>query len=266
MRFIYTKTFVRIFLVFIAIATYIIADAFGYVGFVKGGFLKVYGAASGFVAAGTDKGKEILGALTTIKKLSYDNAVLNQKVDELSFENARLQSAKQENSALRRALEFEEASPFNLIAAEVKSIDPTGFSKTVLINKGEKDGVVVGQAVIAAPGILIGRILKAYPGSAEVTLITDPSMSISAEVADSQARGLIQGEHGLGLVFDLVTQNELIKTGDKILTSGLADDYPKGLLIGEITGIRSSASELFQKAYVTPAAELKSLKFLFVVL
>ncbi|MGE5392879.1 MAG: rod shape-determining protein MreC [Candidatus Saccharibacteria bacterium] len=266
MRFIYSKTFIRLFAGFVLVALYIIADAFGYVGVVKGAFLSAYGASAGLVAKVTDEGKDILGAIATIKRLSHENAVLSQKVDELSFQNARMQSAKQENAALRRAMEFKDDSQLNLLPAQVKSLDSTGFSKIVMIDKGERDGVNRGQAVIIAPGILVGRITKIYPNDSEVTLITDPSVSVSAEVADSQARGLVKGEHGLGLVFDLVTQNEVIKNGDKILTSGLSNDYPKGLLIGEITGIRSSSSELFQKAYITPAAELKSLKFVFVTI
>jgi rod shape-determining protein MreC len=67
------------------------------------------------------------------------------------------------------------------------------------------------------------------------------------------------------LIFDLVTQNEVIKAGDQITTSGLGNDYPPGLLVGEIVSIRSSTSELFQKAFVSPAAELRNLKFLFVI-
>ena len=56
------------------------------------------------------------------------------------------------------------------------------------------------------------------------------------------------------------------KTGDKVVTSGLSDDFPKGLLIGDVAGINSSSTELFQKAAVSPAADLRSLRFLFVVL
>lgn len=254
------------FAAFALVALYVIADALGYVGILKGGFLGAYGAASGFIADVTDRGRDTISALVTIRRLSGENAILSQKVDELSFENAKLQSAKQENHALRRALDFKDSSEFRLLSTQVETLDPTGFTKTILIDRGEKDGVMPGQAVVVAPGIIVGRIAKTYPGSSEVMLITDPKISISAEASDSQARGLVRGEHGLGLVFDLVTQNEVIKTGDRIMTSGLSGDYPKGLLIGEVTGISSSTSELFQKAFITPAAELRSLKFLFVVL
>ena len=123
----------------------------------------------------------------------------------------------------------------------------------------------INQPGVVAPGLLVGKITKLYPNSSEVTLITDPSIVINAEVVDSGARGLVRGEHGLGLSLDLVTQNELIKTGDEVITSGLSDDFPRGLLIGEVSGIRSSPTDLFQKAFISSAADLRSLRFLFVI-
>jgi rod shape-determining protein MreC len=197
--------------------------------------------------------------------LAKNNAELTQKIDELSFDNARLQSAKNENATLRRALNFKENVEYDMIPAEVRTQDPTGFSQIVILNKGQDDGVNLGQAVIVSPGILIGRVTKALKTTSEVTLITDPNMTINGEVADSGARGLVKGEHGISLILDLVTQNEVIKSGDKIITSGLSGDFPRGLLVGEINAIKTSSSELFQQAYVSPGTDLKNLSFVFAV-
>jgi rod shape-determining protein MreC len=265
MRFIYSKIFIRTFIVFLLIGGYIIADGLGYLSFFKGTFFKVYGGTTSAVSRLTGNAKDVLSTLATIKNLARDNATLNQRIDELSFENARLNQAKQENISLRRALSLTENSEFKLVAAEAQFLDPTGFARTITINKGETAGVQTGQAVIVAPGLLVGKVTKSYASNAEVTLITDPGLTINGEVVDSGARGLVKGEHGLGLIFDLVTQNEVIKSGDQITTSGLGNDFPKGLLVGEIVGIRSSTSELFQKAFVSPAAELRNLKFLLVI-
>jgi len=266
MRFIYTKTFRTAFVIFIAIALFVISDATGYNGLVKDAFNKSYGSAAAWVDKRADGVKDFFATVFTIKNLAKENAQLSQQIDELAFENARLLSAKQENATLRRALNFKDQSAFNLVPVEVKTSDPTGFSQTVVINRGEDSGITVNDPVIVAPGLLVGKVSKVHAATSEVTLLTSPGSLVNAEVPDSGARGLIKGEHGLSLVFDLVTQNELIKSGDKIITSGLSDDFPRGLLIGEISGIRSSSSELFQKAFVTPAADLRNVKFLFVIL
>lgn len=265
MRFIYTKIFIRIFAVFLFVALVILADASGYLGLIKSKFSKFLGSISGKVTAVTFVVKNGFETLLIIKNLAKDNGKLNHEVDQLSFENARLKSAQEENIALRKALGLKQQTELKLLPAEALILDPTGFTRTIVIDKGKDFQLSENQAVVVSPGILVGKITKVYANTAEVTLITDPSIMVNAEVADSGAKGLIRGEHGLGLSLNLVTQNELIKTGDEVISSGLSADFPRGLLIGRISAIRSSQTDLFQKAFVTPSADLRNLRFLFVV-
>jgi rod shape-determining protein MreC len=265
MRFIYSKIFIRSFAAFLLVAAFVVSDQVGFSAVAKSAFHKAYGDVSGVFANATNKTKDFFEAFALVRNLVSDNAQLNQKIDELSFENARLKQSQQENIALRQALRYANNSDYQMITAQVKFLDPTGFTRTVTIDRGSQSGIREGQAAVTAPGLLVGKVTRVYPDTSEVTLVTDPGISINGEVADSGARGLVRGEHGLGLVFDLVTQNEVIKAGDLITTSGLGNDFPAGLLVGEIVGIQSSTSELFQKAFVSPAAELRNLRFLFVI-
>ena len=265
MRFIYTKTFIRLFGLFAGIAFIVILDQQGLLAIAKTGFLKTYGAALRQTTQATGGLKQFFATIFTIKNLAKENALFNQKIDELSFENARLQSAKAENSALRKALNFKETSGFDITAVEVITSDPTGFSQIITVDKGENAGIAPNKAVMAYPGLLVGKVTKVSGSNSEVTLITDPSILVNAQVAESGATGLVRGEHGLGLTFGLVTQNEVIKVQDRVITSGLSGDFPKGLLIGEISSVRSGQSQLFQEAFVSPAADLKRLKFLFII-
>ncbi|HYC79898.1 MAG TPA: rod shape-determining protein MreC, partial [Candidatus Binatia bacterium] len=265
MRFIYTKAFRRGFAVFLLVAVLVIADALGYMSMLKSLFHQGFGGTSKALASVMGNTKDAFVVLGTISSLARENAELNQRIDELAFENARLQSAKNENITLRRALNFREQVEYDTIPAEVETMDPTGFSQTVIIDKGEADGVMLGQSVIVPPGLLVGRITKTYRNTSEITLITDPTITINGEVSDSGAHGLVKGEHGTSLILDLVTQNEVIKSGDKIITSGLSGDFPRGLVIGEISAIKTSSSELFQQAFVAPIADLKNLKLVLVI-
>ncbi len=265
MRFIYTKTFTKIFTIFVVLALVVVLDRKGWLGLIKDGFFRVFNVTQTPIHATTRGFKTTFHTLFTIKNLVRENSQLNQEINQLAFDNARLLAAQQENIALRKALNFDQQTAFNLLPTQVLLSDPTGFTQSVVIDKGQNAGLRINQPVVVAPGILVGKISKLYPASAEVILLTDPSIVVNGEVADSGARGLVRGEHGLGLTLDLVTQNELIKSGDEVITSGLSGDFPRGLLIGDISGLRSSATDLFQKAYISPAADLRNLKFLFVV-
>jgi len=265
MRFIYTKTFTRFFTIFVLVALVAILDISGALSPVKSGFFHSYSAVSGLVADIGTGIKNTFGVFGSIKGIVRENAKLEHRVQELSFENARLKSSQDENTSLRRALNFKLQSPLNLVPVELLTADPTGFGQSITLDKGSDDGVVVNQPVVIAPGILVGKITKVYGGTSEAILITDPSIAVNAEVVDSGAKGLIRGEHGLTLLLDLVTQNDLVKSGDQVITSGLSGDFPRGLLIGQVSALRSKDTDLFQKAYVSSSADLRNLRFLYIV-
>ena len=188
MRFIYTKIFTKVFTAFVIIALLVILDALGYLAFLKNWFLEGYGFATTKVSAVTRSVKGGFTTIFTIKNLASDNALLNQQVDELSFENARLKAAREENLTLRRALNFKQESQFNLLAVEVLTLDPTGFSQKIVIDKGADANVQLNQAVVISPGLLVGKISRVYNSSSEVTLITDPSSLVNAQIVYSVSK------------------------------------------------------------------------------
>src|SRR5580704_5391987 len=108
MRFIYTKTFAKIFAVFVILALVTVLDLTGYIGIFKDGFLHAYGFLAVRVENVSTGVKDGFSTIFTIKNLAQDNAVLNQKIDQLSFENALLKQDQDENSALRLALSYKQ--------------------------------------------------------------------------------------------------------------------------------------------------------------
>jgi len=86
MRFIYTKTFAKIFTIFVILAFFIILDATGYITFFKNWFLEGFGFIETRVSNLSNDVKSGLSTIFTIKRLAHDNALLNQTVDQLSFE------------------------------------------------------------------------------------------------------------------------------------------------------------------------------------
>lgn len=200
-----------------------------------------------------------------LRVLVQQNEILNRQVEELSSEIAVLERARIENKFLREALGFFRETKLELVPTEIIAFDILNVSQTFTIDRGKNDGVEVGDPVIVAKGILVAVVSDVFDSTSEARLLTSSAVSVNAEVLPSGASGIVRGEHGLGLVFDLISQNEVIKTGDSVITSGLGGGFPKNLLIGQIGEVDSGGPELFQKASIVPAANLKHNKTVFVV-
>lgn len=203
--------------------------------------------------------------LVNLRDLASQNVILTKQVEELTGEIAVLEKEKQENRVLREALGFSQESKFAIIPAEIISFDPLRGDVRVTLNRGSNQGVAVQDAVVISGNLMVGVIVEVSENTSQMDLITSSGVVINAQNTSGKATGLVKGEHGLGLLFDLVSQNELINLGDKIVTSGLSGLYPRNLLIGTVGEIRSTSSELFQRASIVPAANLRALNIVFVV-
>ena len=79
------------------------------------------------------------------------------------------------------------------------------------------------------------------------------------------AKGVIKGEYGLGLIFDMILQTDSIQSGDEIVTSGIGGQLPRGLLVGTVQNVHASDDHLFQQATVVSPLQISKLQFVFVV-
>ena len=229
-----------------------------------------------FVAQFTAPVQEILfsitGRLTNVRQFFINveacraqNEELQTLVDQLIIENVRLREAEIENVTLREQLNFKQANPsFELLSAQVIGRDPTNLLGYLIIDRGTAEGLAVGMPVLTHRG-LVGRITESNPHSSKVLLITDASSSVNALIQDSRATGIVQGRIGQGLVMRYIQQEEEIKVGDLVLTSGLGGNFPTRLIIGQVTEVRKKDVELFQEAEVRAAADFRELEMVMVL-
>lgn len=203
--------------------------------------------------------------IISIGELKRENEQLFKKNQELLAENARLRDVKSENNLLREQLGLIPKNKYNLESAIIIGQDFVGSENWVVIDKGEKDDVKKDMPVIVSNGILIGKIEEVFPRTSKVSLITNPQSSLNAVVSETEARGIVKGEFGLGLLFNMVLQTDVIKAGDEVITSGIGENMPRGLLIGKIQNIQISNDGLFQKASVIPYAKFSKLRLVFVI-
>lgn len=174
---------------------------------------------------------------------------------------------QQENASLREQLRFVQRTSVTSVGVDVigKNIDQIG--STLLINRGEKDGVAEGQPVVAEDGILIGKVAKVYSDSAIVRLINDNHSRVAATILNEEKSiGLVEGGYGISVRMDFIPQNEVITVGDMIITSGLEARVPRGLLIGKVESVEKEVYEPFQRAILSPLLPLDRLTTVSVLL
>lgn len=203
--------------------------------------------------------------LGSIGDLADENEVLKDKVEKLESENARLTEVERENKALRELSDFSAKEDFVLESAFVVGYDPTSFTEYLTIDKGTERKIEVGDPVVSQSGNLIGRVSEVGWKNAKVLLLTDSSSSVNVVVQDTRASGILKGEHGLGMVMELIPQEEVIKNGDRVVTSGLSGIFPKGLVVGEIEDVTQTENELFQEARIRPFVSFRDIEIAFVL-
>ncbi|MFO7871275.1 MAG: rod shape-determining protein MreC [Kiritimatiellia bacterium] len=212
------------------------------------------------------------GELEEKKEMEREIAFLNEKI--VSLENAA-----RENEILRDKLGFASRDERSLRLCEVVGRDISGWWQTLTLNAGAHEGVKENMAVITSEG-LVGHVKSVSRHTATVLLITDQTSRAACRLSRSGAFGVIRGagvalsgKHRLEMLYsvrpcvmDYIPSDSDVKPNDQVLTSGLGGVYPSGLLVGYVTAIRPSPSALYQRAEVVPAAELRSLKYVFVVM
>jgi len=183
--------------------------------------------------------------------------------EELLGRIAALAELAEENETLREALNLELEKEFQMMLVRLTSKDV--FHDSILIDKGEREGISSGQPVITGQKVLVGKIGEVYENFSEVILISDKESSFDAKIIESEIYGIIKGEGNFKFYLDLIPKDEEISKGEAVVTSALTGVYPQGLLVGEIEIIDKSDANPFQRAGITPFFNIKNLDYLFVI-
>lgn len=203
--------------------------------------------------------------LGRLYEIDRQNDVLAAQVTVLSAEVARLQNAEYENRVLRDALRFGKEADWPVVAAEVIGFDPFRAEQKVLVSRGREQGIAEGNAVVIPGGAMVGVISEVFGRTAAMDLITSSQITINARTSSGGATGILRGEHGLGLLLDLISQNQRAEPGERVVTSGLGGRFPANLLIGRVGEVRSASGQLFRQASVIPEADLHDLRFVLII-
>jgi rod shape-determining protein MreC len=202
-----------------------------------------------------------------LRGVREENKALRKELGGLQRENQRLRETiavvggLQELEAFKKI--FEESRDRPSINAMVIGAGVGDSSHTVLLNRGSTDGVSVYQGVLCPRGV-VGKVVRVGPTSCLVQLVTDPRFAMAARVQESRVRGLIHGGGGRLCELEFIRDNDQIAVGDLIVSSGLEDIFPHGILVGRVGALRPGEPP-FREVDVIPSVEFQSLEWVLIV-
>jgi len=216
--------------------------------------------------------------LWDFRGVQIENEALRKKVDQLTGDNLKL---KEQVLAGIRYTELDQGQfrnpsldTFEKVGASVINRNPTTWYRTMTLNRGTKDGVVVNDPVIGALG-LVGKIVSVSSTTSEVLMILDGEGQVSALVRGSTGEGtfgIVQGTYKRGsrLTPDgnlqmLFRREDDVNVGDLVFTSGSGGVYPKDVPIGKVREIQLDPSGLLKTAYIEPLVNFDTLEEVYIV-
>lgn len=214
-------------------------------------------------------GQKVLGVgrlLTSIGSIRQENLRLIGEVEDLRGQVAYLREAEEENILLKSQLSLAQETGFRspLILADVVGRDNQSGS-FLLLNRGERDGVTTGSAVIYKK-FLLGEVAEVSLVSAKVRTIFDSQFRVPALSAESVTRtkGLVRGEFSTSLLMEKILPVEEVARGQTIITSG-EGGFPRGLVLGLVKEVSRGEAEILKWARLSPLIDLSRVERVFVV-
>ena len=202
---------------------------------------------------------------TTREDLLEENEALRARLLILERRALKYAALASENNKLRGLMNSSEVLADRVILGEVVSISPDPYSHEVVINKGDRDGVRVGQAILDANG-LMGQVVQTSQFTSRVLLISDSSHAVPVEVVRNGLRAILLG-NGDSEALELVHVPDTadIREGDLLVSSGLGGRFPQGYPVAEIASISKEPGEPFVDIAAAPKAELNRSRLVLVV-
>ncbi|HYY88293.1 MAG TPA: rod shape-determining protein MreC [Chloroflexota bacterium] len=209
----------------------------------------------------------VIDTVQRVRDLAQQNRAYRDQLDELQSDVVRLHELEVENRELRNLLNLRERTgPGPLIPAAVIARDDTPYVQAITVDRGANDGVK-GDAVVITHKGLVGRVERVNPTSAKVRLINDINSSVGVRLqTESRTTGVLRGQsQGNLMVIAYIPQTDDVQQGAVVITSGLGEVFPEGLVVGKVARVERKDADPFQAAVVEPAVEMNKLERLYIL-
>jgi len=198
-----------------------------------------------------------------LRGVRQENRELKQEIERLRIEQVRLNQDAEQARRLQALLGFKEQFISKTLPAQVIGSSGSEQSRSIYIDKGSHDGIKPDMAVITAEGV-VGKVMRAFRTTSQVLLVNDQTSGVGAILEKSRLQGVLRGTPLGEVVLEKVMSDETVQPGERVVTSGGDQIFPKGLPVGTVTKV-SQGAELFLNIRVKPAADLSRLEEVLVI-
>jgi rod shape-determining protein MreC len=199
-----------------------------------------------------------------LQNTSVENESLRRENSALKLQVEELRSKAAEADRLALLINFRQLNHnVPMLGARVIGASADTASETIFLDRGERDGIRRNMAVITPDGV-VGKIIEAFPNSAQVLLLTDKDSGVGAMLADSRIQSPVGGTGEPLLVMKYVANDDTVNLGERVVTSGMDRIFPKDLPVGIVAEIKPGNP--FKLIHVRPAANLERLEEVIVLL
>ncbi|HTZ18267.1 MAG TPA: rod shape-determining protein MreC [Dissulfurispiraceae bacterium] len=203
-----------------------------------------YDAASGLLSSISSGVRDVLNAVD-------ENRMLKAKLQSSLLEQQRYGEILKENARLQELLELRNQIHGGGTAARVIARGYDKFVNTLVIDRGNNNGIRKDMSAITAKG-LAGKVYAVRDNYADVLLLTDPNFSAAVRLQESRHEGVLVGTGHRYCILKYVPTEQTVKEGETVVTSGLDGIFPAGFPVGKVTEVRVEGVEFFQYIEVVP--------------
>ena len=197
-----------------------------------------------------------------LRGVRQENRNLQQQIQQMQLEQVRLKQDAEQAHRLQALLGFKEQFIAQTTAAQVIGSSGSEQSRIVYIDKGSNQGIKRDMPVISGDGV-VGKVILVFGDTSQVLLISDQSSGVGAILEQSRLQGILKGKASGELVLDKIMSDEDVKAGEKVLTSGGDQIFPKGLPLGSVAKVSTGGQ--FLQVILQPAASLNHLEEVLVI-
>ncbi len=186
--------------------------------------------------------------------LEIENQKMKMRQAELSLLANQSEFLLIENQNLRQLMDLQKQVQFETLPVEILFNPPNPISQRIVINRGSKDGLKLGNPIASDSGIL-GQVIRVYDHSAEVSLLEDRDFAVPVQIARNGLRAAVFGVgRGNPLELRYLPVASDLEVGDVLITSRIDGVYPPGFAVAVISRIERNADKNSSNVFCVPVA------------